>query len=333
MLRLHNEELESNNPTPMAIDQSKSAAEVEYLLKLLESEKLDKESIKRDAEEKAQASQGFLDHALKDLELTKEHLNTLVYDLKYAEERSTELENLKCVLENQLIELRGENIKLANRVTLLELELKFMTEERDSHEDERVRLQAVLDSTTEQHQDLAKQLTNDLGERTKEYEELKSSHHALDLEVVQLRREIEEVRQDLEQRTKDFENTRTVLEESFHDVSRDHGTAVATSAALQAQVAQLQSDLEDMEMRSTTASRTLSMLKESEQMRAERTEEALQQNAVLLKDKDALEKCIAELRLVLEHERKLHQEPNERDVTNGNGNSYLESGQGIHEVN
>ena len=330
---MHNEELESNNPTPMAIDQSKSAAEVEYLLKLLESEKLDKESIKRDAEEKAQASQGFLDHALKDLELTKEHLNTLVYDLKYAEERSTELENLKCVLENQLIELKGENVKLANRVTLLELELKFITEERDSHEDERVRLQAVLDSTTEQHQDLAKQLTNDLGERTKEYEELKNSHHALDLEVVQLRREIEEVRQDLEQRTKDFENTRIVLEESFHDVSRDHGIAVATSAALQAQVAQLQSDLEDMEMRSKTASRTLSMLKESEQMRAERTEEALQQNAVLLKDKDALEKRVAELQLVLEHERKLHQEQNERDVTNGNGNSYLESEQGIHEVN
>ena len=330
---MHNEELESNNPTPMAIDQSKSAAEVEYLLKLLESEKLDKESIKRDAEEKAQASQGFLDHALKDLELTKEHLNTLVYDLKYAEERSTELENLKCVLENQLIELKGENVKLANRVTLLELELKFITEERDSHEDERVRLQAVLDSTTEQHQDLAKQLTNDLGERTKEYEELKNSHHALDLEVVQLRREIEEVRQDLEQRTKDFENTRIVLEESFHDVSRDHGIAVATSAALQAQVAQLQSDMEDMEMRSKTASRTLSMLKESEQMRAERTEEALQQNAVLLKDKDALEKRVAELQLVLEHERKLHQEQNERDVTNGNGNSYLESEQGIHEVN
>lgn len=341
--RLHIEELEREILTLTSSGHNQSSTELESLRKLLESEKLDKENIQRSAEERTRVNQEHLDHALEESELLKEKLEELLKEMRSAEARAAELEMAKTVLEGKLAALEEEKMRISNRVSGLELQLKYMTEERDKRQQEagvveeeksyllseRERLQNALDSTTQKHQDLVRHLTEELDEAIKECEVFRNSQHDLEQEVVRLQGELEEAHHDLREHTKIFENSRAALEESFHSISRDHANAVAVSKTLEAQVAQLQSDLEDMEMRSATEVRTLSMLKESEQHRAEKAEQALQQSALLQKENSALQKRVAELELLLEDERASYS----ADI-NGTSNGHRKSSNGheSHEV-
>lgn len=341
--RLHIEELEQEILRLTSSGLNQGSTELESLRKLLESEKLDKENIQRSAEERTRVNQEHLHHALEESELLKEKLEELLKEMRSAEARAAELELAKAVLEGKLAALEEEKLRISNRVSGLELQLKYMTEERDKRQQEagvveeeksyllgeRERLQNALDSTTQKHQELVRHLTEELDEAIKECEVFRNSQHDLDQEVVRLQGELEEAHHDLREHTKIFENSRAVLEESFHSISRDHANAVAVSKTLEVQVAQLQSDLEDMEMRSATEVRTLSMLKESEQHRAEKAEQALQQSALLLKENSALQKRVAELQLVLEDERASYA-ADKIGTSNGNGKSS--NGHDSHEV-
>lgn len=343
---MHIEELEREILTLTSSGHNHSSTELESLRKLLESEKLDKENIQRNAEERSRVNQEHLDHALEESESLKEKLKDLLIEMRNAEVRAAELEMAKTILEGKLAALEEEKMRISNRVSGLELQLKYMTEERDKRQQEagvveeeksyllseRERLQNALDSTTEKHQDLVRHLTEELDEAIKECEVFKNSQHHLEQEVMRLQGELEEAHHDLREHTKIFESSRAVLEESFHNISRDHANAVAVSKTLEAQVAQLQSDLEDMEMRSATEVRTLSMLKESEQHRAEKAEQALQQSALLQKENSALEKRVAELELLLEDERASYS-ADKNGTTNGNGNRKSSNGHDSHEVN
>jgi len=341
--RLHIEELEREILALTSSGHNQSSTELESLRELLESEKLDKENIQRSAEERTRVNQEHLDHVLEESELLKEKLEELRKEMLSAEARASELEIAKTVLEGKLAALEEEKLRISNRVSGLELQLKYMTEERDKRQQEagvveeeksyllseRERLQNALDSTTQKHQDLVRNLTEELDEAIKECEGFKNSQHHLEQEVLRLQGELEEAHHDLQEHTKIFENSRAVLEESFHSISRDHANAVAVSKALEAQVAQLHNDLEDMEMRSATEVRTLSMLKESEQHRAEKAEQALQQSALLQRENSALQKRVAELELLLEDVRASYSADK-----NGTSNGHLKSSNGheSHEV-
>jgi chromosome segregation ATPase len=339
------EELEREILALTSSGHNHSSIEVESLRKLLESEKLDKENIQRSAEEKTRVNQEHLDHALEESESLKEKLENLLMEKRSAEARAAELERAKTILEGNLAALEEENMRISDRVSGLELQLKYMTEERDLRQQEagvveeeksyllseRERLQTALDSTTEKHQDLVRHLTEELDEAIKECEVFKNSQHHFEQEVMRLQGELEEAHHDLREHTKIFENSRAMLEESFHSISKDHANAVAVSMTLEAQVAQLQSDLEDMEMRSATEFRTLSMLKESEQQRAEKAEQALQQSALLQKENSALVKRVAELELLLEDERASYA-ADTNGKTTSNGHRKSNKGHEAYEV-
>lgn len=337
--RLRIEELERDISELTYPDQTHSSVELESLRKLLESEKLEKEYIQRTAEEKTRVSQDHLARALEEIESLTERLENLSTERCKNEVRISELELAKTILEDKLAALEEEKVQMFDRVSGLELQLKYMTEDRDFRQQEardveeeksyllseKERLQTALDSTTEKHHELVKHLTGELDEAMKECEIFKNSQRRLEQEVVRLQDELEEAHHDLREHTKTFEKSRAMLEESFHTISKDHANAVAVSKTLEEQVAQLQSDLEDMEMRSATKLKTLSMLKESEQLRLEKSEQALQHSASLQKDNAALEKRVAELELLLEEKSG-----DARTTSNGLLNS--KNGHEFHEL-
>ena len=304
--------------------------------KLLEDEKKAKEHILRTAKENAQVNQERLDHAIEELESLRTQVDSLMSEKRDAEERAAELMMAKAALESRFADLEEQNVQMADHTKGLEVQLMYITEERDAHqqeagvvEDEKSRLmserdelQAALNSTTVKHQELMMHLTNELRAATEECQGYQSSHHDLKQEVTQLRGQIEETKRVLQQRTADH----SMAEESLQNVARYHASAVAISSALEVQVTQLQGDLKEMEMTYDTEARKL---KESKQHLAEKAEEALQYSAIFEKDNIALQKRVMELELALEEQHKEDKVPtaeqHDKATSNGNGNELTRS--------
>jgi hypothetical protein len=348
------EELEHEVLTSASTEDSNSWMELENLRKLLDSEKLEKESIQRRAEERVQLSQERLKQALEELEYLAEQMDSLEMQKRTSETRCSELEVVKASLESKLADLESEKLQTVDHVSSLQLQLKYMTKERDLHQQEagvveeeksyllseKLQLQATLDATLSKHQELVKHLREELSEVTAEQEASKSSQHRLEQEVEQLQRELKEAKQELQIQTQFFESTRVLLEDRLDAVSSDHMNAVAMSKALGVQVAKLQNDLADVELKSATESRNLSMLKDSPHHQAEKVED-LQKSPMVQKEKVALENRIRELELALEdeqNERTLYTEQLRKATSNGNVKSHSRSisrssnGHEAHEV-
>ena len=348
------EELEHEILTSASAEDSNSWMELENLRKLLDSEKLEKESIQRRAEERVQLSQERLKQALEELEYLAEQMDSLEMQKRTSETRCSELEAVKASLESKLADLESEKLQTVDHVNSLQLQLKYMTKERDLHQQEagvveeeksyllseKVQLQATLDATLTKHQELVKHLRVELSEVTAEHEDSKSSQHRLEQEVEQLQRELKEAKQELQIQTQFFESTRVLLEDRLDVVTTDHMNAIAMSKALGVQVAKLQNDLEDVQLKSATESRNLSMLKASPHHQAEKLED-LQKSPMVQKEKVALENRIRELELALEdeqNERTLYTEQLRKATSNGNVKSHSRSisrssnGHEAHEV-
>lgn len=348
------EELEHEVLTSASTEDSNSWMELENLRKLLDSEKLEKESIQRRAEERVQLSQERLKQALEELEYLAEQMDSLEMQKRTSETRCSELEVVKASLESKLADLESEKLQTVDHVSGLQLQLKYMTKERDLHQQEagvveeeksyllseKLQLQATLDATLTKHQELVKHLREELSEVTAEHEASKSSQHRLEQEVEQLQRELKEAKQELQIQTQFFESTRVLLEDRLDAVSSDHMNAVAMSKALGVQVAKLQNDLADVGLKSATESRNLSMLKDSPHHQAEKVED-LQKSPTVQKEKVALENRIRELELALEdeqNERTLYTEQLRKATSNGNVKSHSRSisrssnGHEAHEV-
>lgn len=336
------EKLEHEILTSASTEDSNSLMEVENLRKLLDSEKLEEESIQRRAEEKVQLSQERLKQALEELEYLAEQTDSLEMQKRTSETRCSELEAIKASLESKLADLESEKLQTMDHISSLQLQLKYMTKERDLHQQEagvveeeksyllseKVQLQATLDATLTKHQELVKHLREELSEVTAESEDSKSSQNRLEQELQQLQRELEEAKQELQIQTQFFESTRTLLEDRLDAVTRDHTNAVVMSKALGVQVAKLQNDLEDVEMKSATEFGNLSMLKDSAHHQAKKVEEDLQKSPMVHKEKVALENRIRELELALEdeqNERTLYTEQLRRATSNGNVKSHSRS--------
>lgn len=340
--------------TSASAEDSNSWMELENLRKLLDSEKLEKESIQHRAEERVQMSQERLKQALEELEYLAEQMDSLEMQKRTLETRCLELEALKASLESKLADLESEKLQTVDHVSSLQLQLKYMTKERDLHQQEagvveeeksyllseKVQLQATLDATLTKHQELVKHLREELSEVTAEHEDSKSSQHRLEQEVEQLQRELKEAKQELQIQTQFFESTRVLLEDRLDAVTSDHMNAIAMSKALGVQVAKLQNDLEDVELKSATEFRNLSIPKDSPHHQAEKVED-LQKSPMVQKEKVALENRIRELELALEdeqNERTLYTEQLRKATSNGNVNSHSRSisrssnGHAAHEV-
>lgn len=348
------EELEHEILTSASPEDSNSWMELENLRKLLDSEKLEKDSIQRRAEERVQLSQERLKQALEELEYLAEQMDSLEMQKRTSETRCSELEAVKASLESKLADLESEKLQTVDHVSGLQLQLKYMTKERDLHQQEagvveeeksyllseKLQLQATLDATLTKHQELVKHLREELSEVTAEHEASKSSQHRLEQEVEQLQRELKEAKQELQIQTQFFESTRVLLEDRLDAVSSDHMNAVAMSKALGVQVAKLQNDLADVGLKSATESRNLSILKDSPHHQAEKVED-LQKSPTVQKEKVALENRIRELELALEdeqNERTLYTEQLRKATSNGNVKSHSRSisrssnGHEAHEV-